>query len=234
MTWIQQKHNNTRWQKLISRLPPLNIHKGPWIAGGSARKLYQGKEWHTGDIDVFFSSVAQRREWQKQFEERFDVQNSVLNPSRSDSSWTSWSLSNCDDVVDMAWREKPSLYANVKVHTDNATTYELIDRRSNGTVGSYEIQVIQARYHDSIEELWKGFDFTISCFAADEEYVYFTPNAAMHLAQNRIVLGGTSNPDNVALRIFKHHVYGFDVDADLLIKSIEMIDNGEYSWTQNY
>jgi hypothetical protein len=38
-------------------LPPLNITKGPWVAGGSARKLFTNNYLGRSDIDLFFPSM---------------------------------------------------------------------------------------------------------------------------------------------------------------------------------
>lgn len=35
-------------------LPPMDLKKGPWIAGGAARRLLQGESLEKGDIDLFF------------------------------------------------------------------------------------------------------------------------------------------------------------------------------------
>ena len=36
-----------------------NLEEGPWIAGGSARKLWQGKPWRNHDVDFFFRNPKQ-------------------------------------------------------------------------------------------------------------------------------------------------------------------------------
>jgi hypothetical protein len=42
------------FNKFILKLGRFDIDSGPWIAGGSVRKLWQGKDWDDGDIDVWF------------------------------------------------------------------------------------------------------------------------------------------------------------------------------------
>lgn len=39
---------------IASLLPHLDFKNGPWIAGGSARRLLQGESLNAGDIDIFF------------------------------------------------------------------------------------------------------------------------------------------------------------------------------------
>jgi hypothetical protein len=36
-----------------------NLETGPWAAGGSARKVWQGKSWKTQDVDLFFRDREQ-------------------------------------------------------------------------------------------------------------------------------------------------------------------------------
>lgn len=45
-------------QQVLSHLPQIDIEKGPWIAGGSARRLLQGEGLASGDIDIFFPNYA--------------------------------------------------------------------------------------------------------------------------------------------------------------------------------
>lgn len=41
---------------VLELLPELNIYTGPWIAGGAARRVYEGQALHNADIDVFIGS----------------------------------------------------------------------------------------------------------------------------------------------------------------------------------
>jgi hypothetical protein len=44
---------------IIEQLPPLDMRKGPWIAGGAVRRILEGKSLEGGDVDIFFASSAQ-------------------------------------------------------------------------------------------------------------------------------------------------------------------------------
>lgn len=55
---------------VLDMLPPLNIISGPCIAGGAARRVYQGLPLQDADIDVFFFSYSQLAEAKKFLLER--------------------------------------------------------------------------------------------------------------------------------------------------------------------
>lgn len=49
-------------QEILEILPPLSMSFGPWLAGGAVRRIIQGKTIDDGDMDFFFTSLA---EWEK-------------------------------------------------------------------------------------------------------------------------------------------------------------------------
>jgi hypothetical protein len=49
-------------EKILEIIPPLSLKFGPWLAGGAVRRIIQGKTIDDGDMDFFFTSIA---EWQK-------------------------------------------------------------------------------------------------------------------------------------------------------------------------
>lgn len=42
----------------LALMPPLDFEKGPWVAGGAARKLFRGDNLGRSDIDIFFPNQA--------------------------------------------------------------------------------------------------------------------------------------------------------------------------------
>ena len=55
------------FQTVLDIVGPFNLDNGPWIAGGAIRKIYQGKNWLSGDIDI----------WCKTHEQLVEVTNRV-------------------------------------------------------------------------------------------------------------------------------------------------------------
>lgn len=57
--------------RLLKALPyKLHLINGPWIAGGAARRLLQGKSLIDGDIDIFFPSWQEWHKWDKALEDQ--------------------------------------------------------------------------------------------------------------------------------------------------------------------
>lgn len=50
---------------ILSVLPPLEIERGPWLAGGAARRILENLPLDGGDLDIFFSSWSQFHGFQK-------------------------------------------------------------------------------------------------------------------------------------------------------------------------
>ena len=48
--------------EVLKLLPKPSLDFGPWIAGGAARRLLQGKTFEEGDVDFFFANFS---DWQK-------------------------------------------------------------------------------------------------------------------------------------------------------------------------
>ena len=115
MTLKWRAHNNQEWARLLGMLPPLDLLDGPWIAGGSARKLFLGQDWNSGDIDVFFRNHYQRLNWVHAFEKKFKISGSDL-----------WGFNDPDDddlgkINLFLSRRTPECCASIHLETDNAT-----------------------------------------------------------------------------------------------------------------
>jgi hypothetical protein len=233
MTWIAQPHNNPVFAHLVSLVPALNTQTGPWIAGGSARKLKQNLPFETGDVDVFFANDAQRLAWTHQFESTLSYDHT--QPSRTHSVDVIFSshLITYDTITPTPCYRTERPYCYKKLETDNADTY-CVHFEFGGKIYDLDMQLIKTRYSPTLINLWRDFDFTISCFAADAERVYHTEQAVCDLDRNLIVLNNAGLKRNLALRVIKHHIYGFEVPPELLIQASQLIAHGEYEWNEIY
>lgn len=59
-------------KKIMAYLPPLDLKKGPWLAGGACRRILQSENLEGGDIDIFFSSRNSRKEFEEALS-RFEI-----------------------------------------------------------------------------------------------------------------------------------------------------------------
>lgn len=67
--FIARQHNNpnqgypARFQEVVAGIQPLHFVAGPWLAGGSIRRLFDGNEGES-DFDLFFQSEEQLKSFQ--------------------------------------------------------------------------------------------------------------------------------------------------------------------------
>jgi hypothetical protein len=225
--------DNANWAYVLNHLPPIDLVTGPWIAGGSARRLWLNQDWRVGDIDVFFSDDLSRRMWYKKLHECWTL---VDEESITEHQTVFSTLHLLQDAA-----QKPSKpnakyrWIDVVIDTDNATTLEL--QWSEGKDQEHHrvaLQLIKVRYSNTILELWRDFDFTISCFAASADQVWALKSAVQDGHNNQIQINNAEQLQNLALRLVKHHAQGFKIDDQLLLEAVDLIARGEYQCTAQY
>jgi hypothetical protein len=221
---------DSTWRDLIQALPEFNWQMGPWIAGGSARKLWSGLEWHTGDVDVFFANGTQFAQFKSKLE------HDLLPRAVKTTGWDFLELHELR--TNKTWftprnhvLPHPDYQAHKHMETENAVTY-LIQHKDQDT--PYKLQLIKAQYTHSLTELWASFDFTVSCFAADAHEVRTTAKAAQDCALHKLTLLNLRKPENLPMRVLKHMAYGFDADVTLLKQVEHQIKSGHVSWQPEY
>jgi hypothetical protein len=217
---------DSEFQALVSQLPPLDLHHGPWIAGGAARKLWEGKPWVGGDVDVFFSSWEQFGSWQRLLLEKFPdeqvedelVESHSLIPS-------GFTISLCSATP----KRKAPIY--VAHQSDNAVTYVI---RSQEAKPNVTLQLIKRRFGSTIQQVWDTFDFHNCDFATDGVALLASEEAAWGSSSGELLLKDPTNTSNLALRTLKYHLHGFDASKELLLSTVKQLTNGEYTWDNDY
>jgi hypothetical protein len=242
---LKKPLTDVKFKQLLEHLPAINMHEGPWITGGCARRLWQGLDWHKGDVDVFFASDTQRLTWLDQLDH---VWNYTYHRKAQNTS-----------VYDILLREynqaQKELQAYIKLETDNAITFDLhmltptpkqpkynftkttqldVCMSSEDADACVQLQVIKARQAPSLAQVWADFDFNVCCFAVDSEFIYADPQAIQDADQNQITVRNSSHNKNHALRVFKYFSQGFHVPDHMVQKAIKQISDGEVDWCQQY
>lgn len=233
--------NNSLFSYLLTLLPPVSLHKGAFIAGGCARKLYENTPWIQGDVDVFFAGDWERARWAEQLVSKIaslpkQDHPHVVRMNKIDENLDE-SVKSILHLMQNHAPEPPQLPSLIQaVSTDNADSYHLVfvDPEDANKVHTCQIQVIKTRYAHSIQDLWQEFDFTVSCFAVDANEIWAAPQAIADLGQKKLVLNNDENTKNLVMRVFKHHVYGFEVDDELLIHVADKIAEGDFEWNSSY
>lgn len=216
------------FELLCEMLPPLNLETGPWISGGAARKLWENKPWIAGDVDVFFQDWAQLRAWQKTFLDTLTVQ-----VPKDFGGGTSIQKEN-----EFVWvlhepqlRVKPHDKFYLRHESENAVTYRM---PGIPPLTGVTVQLIKCRFANSVQEVWDSFDFHNCDFATDGHTVVASEAAVDCCLRQTLLLKDSSNTKNLALRSLKYHLYGFEVSKELLLASLQQINNGELVWDTQY
>ena len=207
--------NNSKFRALLNMLPPLDLAHGPWVAGGSVRKVHQGFGWEAGDIDVFFANEAQRTSWRKNFVQKLD-----LNTWRPASPYLVTG--------------PESDWAHHYMSTDNAETWRLnissLDIDGNQT----SLQFIKSRYANSVQHLWNNFDLSVTEFATDGRYIVASDRAIEDINLNKITVTNPTNTKTLALRVFKYMTHGFNASDELIIQAAHQLAEDGVTWDDQY
>lgn len=228
----KKRIEDANWTYVVNHLPSIDLRTGPWIAGGSARRLWMNQDWTVGDIDVFFSDDLSRHLWHKQLVETWP-----LKPELNTTVYASDVFSLSDGTLKQKPRQQNTEFRDLTVvmDTDNATTLNLFYQPDgNSPLRTVVLQLIKARYSASIIDLWKDFDFTISCFAASAYHVWGHRTGIQDAHNKQIRLNNADQKQNLAMRLVKHHAQGFKIDDQLLMQAVELIAQGEVKWTTQY
>jgi hypothetical protein len=164
-----------------------DLEKGPWIAGGAARAVYQQRTLGpSGDIDIF-----------------------VRDKAMGDAA-----LKAVLDVVKGTRNVETNRQATTNVLGSYPYGREMI---------AIKVQVIgNVFFSDSVEDLYKTFDFTVCQFATDGRHVVYTPEAA-HDAQKRVLrLSKTWVNRTRPSRVVRYFNYGFTPEESFLREALRM------------
>lgn len=225
----EKLHENAEFQHVLSLLPAVNMTTGPWITGGAARRLWQGADWHVGDVDVFFVNDQQRLTWLAEFNRTW------INTQRHVPELDITQVCELRGPTRKYSRQKPLPQAHLVMDSSNALTFELYYQLPGDTeLKTCKLQVIKVRYAQSLHDLWKSFDFNVCCFAADAQKAYADPAALVDLHDNAISVRYHVASINLPLRVFKHFSQGYHVDDELIKKAMRQIADKEVDWCNNY
>lgn len=197
---ITKPVTNTEYSQHVRKYAQLNLDAGPWVAGGSVRKIWFNEPWETQDVDFFFSNYAQ-----------FD--RVVSNVKRLYKS-TQWY-----DMFSMSSVDRPTLLTH---ETNNAITWT-IELQSGKT---YKIQAIKKYWPKSIHELFSTFDLTVSQFATDGVTMIATAAAVEDSTARVIRLVNPEHPISIN-RLLKYTAYGFSAPDSIMKNVVDRLVAGE-------
>ncbi|NJO59838.1 MAG: hypothetical protein HC836_16515 [Richelia sp. RM2_1_2] len=177
-------------RSLQNRLSPnvkLNMHQGPWFAGGSVLRLFLGQNLESSDIDVFFSNESD-------FKHLYDVMNSIKQSKEDQMSEPDTTLIIDPYAFNLLARKKPTY------KTKFAFTYELSDKK---------VQLIRREMYNNVAELFGDFDFTVCQFATDCELIAYTDLAFEDALAKQLRIVNMQKNSTFTRRFFKYLAYGY-------------------------
>jgi hypothetical protein len=210
--WICKPVTDIRFKTVVEEIGKFNMTLGPWIAGGSIRKLWQDIEWRHEDIDIFFRNNHQ-----------FNVFVDNANTKKS-------IIDVFCDINDIHIRPDPrtsKCHFSVQHDTANAKTYSVSIDGMNGN-NTFKVQAIRKFFPESAVALINDFDWNVCQFVSDGKHMWASPEAVDGIATNCIVLSKTSTRSIKSLRLIKYLAYGFDVDDNIFIDMLKNLDSTKF------
>lgn len=203
--WVRKPVTDKRFKKLINAIKlNSNFEKGPWIAGGCVRKMWQNLDWHNRDVDIFFNSRSQFKSF---------IDSKVINTKASNDAISVPIISR---IVD-------NIQCYIKHESDNAITYKVIIHNMLSS-NTYSVQAIKKCFFESASDVVASFDFTVCQMISDGNNMWATPSAIESLEQNKISVSAEFNADVKPLRAIKYMSYGFEIDDTMYINMLDEIE----------
>lgn len=192
--------NDSEYQKIIQ--PFCNRTEGPWAAGGSVRKVWQGKPWKEQDIDFFFRSYDQ-----------FETMRSLIaNMSNASVYFSS------DNAITY------NLDLNNKPITDERIwNLQDLQAAADKQKNILRIQLIKKNFHNSLNDLLNSFDIGLSQFASDGQSIFATEQAVKDCTDGVIRPAGSSSRFPSPNRVLKYLAYGFEPENELFCSTLSTI-----------
>jgi len=176
-----------------------NLDSGPWIAGGTARRLWFDIPWYQHDIDFFFSNMQSWRLADEKIDSILKKQQSEIDSKPSTDLFKRQATLMSSDDVNLS-----------KYITKNAVTYRIkvLDR-------ILSIQLIRNEFYNTLNDLWDRFDFTVCKFATNGKTILADLQAVDHCIERKLIMNDSTRTLS-ARRVIKYSLYGFDADRDIV------------------
>lgn len=190
------KVQNQAFSNMFSKY--CNLEEGPWIAGGSVRKIFEGKPWEKGDVDFFFKNPKQWSSLKDQVSE-FAKQFAHFSQFNSRNATTFYfSSSNSKEWISVPpWTEQ---------------------KKTRMSSPDFSIQLIHKMWHPSATNLINQFDLGICQFVTDGNVILATDQAINDTTHGIIKESQdrSTEPTVSPMRLTKYCAYGFEPDLELL------------------
>ena len=209
---IIKEISDHRLTKLVSISGGCNIDKGPWIAGGAARRLWFGEDWTKQDVDLWFPDPLSFERAGKKLESW--VKGSVVADHAP--------VDPFDVKISLSPKSSEPIYI-----TKNANTYKV--QVSSVFPDVVSVQAIKRAWYENLDSIFNYFDFTSCKFATDGKVIVADPDAIDHCQRKLLII----NPKQAetarisAKRVAKYGLYGFRAEPDIMRELLRQRSTGE-------
>lgn len=209
MKLIEKTVTDNRYKNIVSRFADFEF--GPWVAGGSVRKAWEGKPWINQDIDFFFASPTQFRT----FVDRISEFGKIEYKHETDNAITY-------TIYTGPYRPTQSMFETLK----NLTYLDERDP-SLSPENWLNVQFIKRKFYASFEDLLNDFDINIAQFVTNGDIMLATEQALADAENKLIQLNPKSTKGIKPLRFAKYCAYGYNPTLELFSDVVhDMIKNG--------
>lgn len=213
---------DAEYTKVISKF--CDLEHGPWVAGGSVRKVFQGLPWKSQDIDFFFSSASQFYAFKNRIGELGQVSKNCYQTQNA----ITYTINTDPAAIN------ESIYDVFENKETKFTLKNLNDIRAEDTW--QKVQLINKRYYASAKDLIDSFDIGLAQFVTNGKVILASEQALTDCADNRIRLNPAHTKPTTPNRIIKYSAYGFNPDyelfrktvKDILTGTVRLVDDNEY------
>ena len=222
------KHIPHTFQQFIHKLPTLDNHYGPWLAGGSVRKLWQGLPWWSGDVDVFFSSREQYESWSNHFRNlpRPDIDLEHLRAHMVRDWQEDWFSTE----KPIAKPKGDILRVHERMVSDNAES--LVLSGACRQLNEIKLQLVHKWFPKDLQQLFDHFDITVCQFATTGTGIWCTSQAAQHCEERKLHFHDWARSHSPTMRVLKYMMYGFEPTAQTLLQCADLIVAGDVACDQ--
>lgn len=179
---------NQEFSNFIRSFGECDLHNGPWVAGGSVRKVWHGLPWRGQDVDWFFQDASAFSSFKSNMDTKY-LSRSPIDRAFMEDDLVSITIKS-DRIVDC-------------FSTDNAETY------SNNSDDGWKVQAIRKYFPKDLSELFLSFDFTVCQFATDGRMMVATKEAIRDCNDKVINMVENSTKRLAVWRTMKYAAYGF-------------------------
>lgn len=247
--WRCKPVPDKRFINLMGIIGKFDMSYGPWIAGGSVRKLWQNAKWTDEDVDIFFPSRDAFKKFTSDLQARYNrSQKTCLTMVTNDGfeyadtqeitelfgnvtkptpkTWTGLALEHAKSLFKSKNPDNHP-YIDAMFSSDNAITFTFSGlSKFFGERGTIKIQCICKDFPSSAEELVNSFDWTICQFVSDGKIMWAPSESVRDLENNQIVTNIESNKVIKVPRLMKYISYGFEPSNELMLTTLRYLESG--------